>query len=75
MLGDGSDTQPFCVSMHSNVLSKEQNWVLPVVLHMECTFKLNDNKFPLVMIGLTDAAQKLHVLRVSIVSHSTYAMY
>ncbi len=46
-----------------------------MVLHMDCTFKLNDNRFPLVIIGVTDAAQQLHVLSVSIMSHHTYATY
>jgi hypothetical protein len=42
---------------------------------MDCTFKVNENEFPLVIIGVTDAAQQLHVLSVSIISHHTYAMY
>jgi hypothetical protein len=42
---------------------------------MDCTFKLNDNEFPLVVIGITDGAQQLHVLSVSIVSHRTHGMY
>jgi hypothetical protein len=42
---------------------------------MDCTFKLHDNKFPLVIIGVTDAAQKFHVLSVSIVFYHTYPMY
>ncbi len=79
MLGDSSDAQPFCVSMTSkamlNILHKVKDWVLPVVLHMDCTFKLNDNEFPLVIIGVTDAAQQLQVLSVSNDSHCTYAMY
>jgi hypothetical protein len=57
-----------------NVIHKVQNWVLHVVLYMDCTFKLYDNKFPLVM-GVTDAAQQLHVLSLSIISHHMYAMY
>jgi hypothetical protein len=42
---------------------------------MDSTFKLNDNEFPLMVIGITDGAQQLHVLSVSIVSHCTYGMY
>lgn len=79
MLGDGGDATPFCVSMTSkamlNVLLKANSCVFPVVLHMDSTFKLNDNEFPLVVIGITDGAQQLHVLSVSIVSHRTHGMY
>jgi hypothetical protein len=39
-----------------NVLYKVKNWALPVVLHMDCTFKLNEKEFPLGIIGVTDAA-------------------
>jgi hypothetical protein len=66
----------FCVSMSSkamlNVLCKVQNWVLPVILHMDC---INNNEFPLVIIGVTDAAQQLHVLSVPIISYHKYPMY
>jgi hypothetical protein len=58
-----------------NVLLKANSCVFPVVLHMDSTFKLNDNEFPLVVIGITDGAQQLHVLSLSIVSHHTYRMY
>ncbi len=58
MLGDGGDATPFCVSMTSkamlNVLLKANSCIFPVVLHMDSTFKLNDNEFPLVVIGITD---------------------
>jgi hypothetical protein len=58
-----------------NSVCKLQNWVLPVVFNMDCTIKLTYNELPLVIIGVTDAAQQLHVLSVSIVSNYTYAMY
>jgi hypothetical protein len=79
VLGDGGDATPFCVSMTSkamlNVLLKANSCVFPLVLHMDSTFKLNDNEFPLVVIRITDGAQQLHVLSVSIVSHHTHGMY
>ena len=79
MVGDGSDAHPFCISMTStamlNTVSKLHSWVAPWVLHMDCTFKLNDNEFPLVILGVTDGAQQLHVLSISIVSHRTTEVY
>jgi hypothetical protein len=47
----------------------------PVVLHMDCTFKCNDNEFPILIIGITDACQQFHPLSISIISHCTEEMY
>jgi hypothetical protein len=47
----------------------------PIVLHMDCTFKCNDNEFPILIIGITDACQQFHPLSVSIFSHPTQEMY
>jgi hypothetical protein len=58
-----------------NVLLKANICIFPVVLHMDSMFKLNDNKFPLMVIRITDGAQQLHVLSISIVSHHTHRMY
>ncbi len=78
-MGDGSDGQPFCISMSSRAMlntdCKLHSWVLPWVLHIDCTFELNDNEFPLVMNGVTDGAQQLHVLSVSIILQHMTAMY
>ncbi len=70
VLGDGGDATPFCVSMTSKamfkVLLKAKSCVFPVVLHMDSTFKLNDNEFPLVVIGITDGAQQLKMLHMQL---------
>ena len=47
----------------------------PVVLHMDCTFKCNDNEFPILIIGITDACQQFHPLSISIISHHTEDMH
>ncbi len=47
----------------------------PAVLHMDCTFKCNDNEFPILVIGITDACQQFHLLSISIISHHTEEMY
>ncbi len=47
----------------------------PVVLHMDCTFKCNDNEFPILILGITDACQQFHPLSISIISHQTTEMY
>jgi len=79
VLGDGSDDNPFFLSFSSKALLS----VVPVavtsrlstVLHMDCTFKCNDNEFPLLIIGLSDAQQQFHLLSLSVISHRTEAVY
>jgi hypothetical protein len=39
------------------------------------TFKCNDNEFPILIIGITDACQQFHPLSISIISHCTEEMY
>jgi hypothetical protein len=48
---------------------------LPIVFHMDCTFKCNDNEFPLLVLGITDAQEQFHPLSISIISHQNYATY
>ena len=48
---------------------------LPIVFHMDCTFKCNDNEFPMLVLGITDAQQQFHPLSITIISHQNYATY
>ena len=70
---------PFYVSMSSkamlSVIPQAMCSKFPVVLHMDCTFKCNDNEFPILIIGITDACQQFHPLSISIISHHTEDMY
>ena len=50
-------------------------WQLPVVLHMDGTFKLNENEFPVITLGISDGAQHMHIMSLSIISHRTEDMY
>ena len=79
MLGDGSDEHPFIVSMTSiallSVIPIAMNSTLPSVLHMDCTYKVNDNEFPVLVIGLTDAQQVFHLLSITVLSHKTAKFY
>jgi hypothetical protein len=48
----------------------------PVVLHMDCTFKkCNDNEFPILILGITEACQQFHPLSISMISCQTEEMY
>ena len=70
---------PFDLSMSSkamlSVIPQAMCSKFPVVLHMDCTFKCNDNEFPIRIIGITDACQQFHPLSISIISHHTEDMY
>jgi hypothetical protein len=65
VLIDGSDEAPFCVSMTSKMLliavNKVSMWELPVVLQMDGTFKLNENEFTVISLGVSDGAQQVCV--------------
>jgi hypothetical protein len=49
--------------------------LVPLVLHIDATYKLNLNKFPALILGLSDAQQQLHLLSISVLSHHTEAVY
>jgi hypothetical protein len=70
---------PFYISMSSkamlSVILQAMCSKFPVVLHMDGTFKCNDNEFPILIVGITDACQQFHPLSISIISHHTEDMY
>jgi hypothetical protein len=79
VLGDGSNEAAFCLSMMSKMLLSTVNklsmWELPVVLHMDGMFKLNENEFLVISLGVSDSAQQLHIMSLRIISHHTQDMY
>ncbi len=79
VLGDGHDESPFCVSMTSKMLLSAVNklsmWELSVVLHMDGMLKLNKNEFLLISLGVSDGAQPLHIMSLTIISHHTKDKY
>lgn len=48
---------------------------VPIVFHMDCTFKCNLNEFPVLVFGVSDAQQQFHVLSMSVISHLSKEMY
>lgn len=79
ILGDGTDEFPFIISMSSrallSVLQQLSCAVVPVVFHMDSTFKCNENEFPVTVLGVSDAQRKFHLLSISVISHRTTVMY
>jgi hypothetical protein len=58
-----------------SVLTTASSCQLPSVLHMDSTFKCNENEFPVTLLGISDARRQFHLLSISIVSHRTQAVY
>jgi hypothetical protein len=79
ILGDGSDGHPFILSMTTKSLLSVLNSVsgsrIPCVLHMDSTFKCNENEFPATLLGVSNAQRQFHLLSIIIVSHRTLAVY
>jgi hypothetical protein len=49
--------------------------LVPLVLHMDATYKLNLNEYPVLILDLSDAQQQFHLLSISALSHHTKAVY
>ena len=79
IVGDGSDDFPFVISFSSkallSVLVRANESLLPVVFHMDSTFKCNENEFPVTLLGISDANRQFHLLSISVVSHRTRDVY
>jgi hypothetical protein len=48
---------------------------VPIVLHMDATYKLNINEFLVLILGVSDAQQQFHLLSISVLSRHTEAVY
>jgi len=48
---------------------------VPIVLHVDATYKLNINEFPVLILGVSDAQQQFHLLGINVLSHHTEAVY
>ena len=58
-----------------SVIERAAVSTLPTVFHMDCTFKCNDNEFPVLVLGVTDAQQQFHPLSISVISHRNTDIY
>jgi hypothetical protein len=74
-------SHPFYISMSSKAaLSVLKTAVreaenVPIVFHMDCTFKCNLNEFPVLAFGVCDAQQQFHLLSMSVISHLSKEIY
>jgi hypothetical protein len=53
------------------VLLRANESLIPVVFHMDSTFKCNENEFPVTLLEISDANRQFHLLSISVVSHHT----
>jgi hypothetical protein len=74
-VGDGSGEFQFIISISSkaalSVLLRANESLIPVVFHMDSTFKCNENEFPVTLLEISDANRQFHLLSISVVSHHT----
>jgi hypothetical protein len=48
------------LSIHGRAVSSHA--IVPMVLHMDETYKLNLNEFPVLILSIRDAQQQFHIL-------------
>ena len=79
IVGDGSDDFPFIISISSkavlSALLHANESLIPVIFHMDSTLRCNENKFPVTLLGISDANRQFHLLSISVVSHHTHDVY
>ncbi|CAF0849063.1 unnamed protein product [Brachionus calyciflorus] len=68
-LGDGSNEEHLNICISSLKLLSNLDSSIPGAYHIDGTYKLIKNRFPLIVFGKTDMNQKLHVLAFCITSH------
>lgn len=79
-IGDGTDENPCYIAFSSKALVLQMKKALntphvPLVLHVDSTYKLNVNEFPVFVIGMTDMQKQFHLLALAIISHKTVDSY
>jgi hypothetical protein len=78
-VGDGSDGFPFIISISFkallSVLLHAKESLIPVVFHMDSTFKCNEKEFPITLLEISDANRQFHPPSISVVSHCTHDVY
>jgi hypothetical protein len=54
-----------------SVLPKAVAWSgkVPLVLHIDSTYKFNTNEYPVLVLGISDAQKQFHMLSISVISH------
>jgi hypothetical protein len=81
LVGTGTDYDPVYLMFTSKALLSVLNVAIcnrnttPVVLHADSTYKLNQNEFPLLVIGVSDGTQAFHPLCFGVLSHHNNIHY
>jgi hypothetical protein len=61
------------LSMLETTVREAEN--LPIVFHMDCTFKGYLNECPVLVFGMSNAQQQFHLLSMSVISHHLQEIY
>ena len=82
-LGTGTTEDPVYFALTTKRLLSVLNTVaqngdscrLPLILHMDATFKTNDNEYPFMIMGISDNNSRFHPISMVLISHRTEAQY
>ena len=75
VIGVGSDLDPFVAGFTSKILLEKlkqfQNIKNEAMLHVDCTYKITKEAYPLLVVGVSDISRLFHLLGVFFVSQTT----
>jgi hypothetical protein len=75
VIGNGSDMDPFVVGISSvGLLAKMRRFQITnqsAMFHIDATYKITKESYPLLVLGITDIARKFHLLGLFITSQTT----
>ena len=76
-MGTGSDNNPFVVCFSSKHLLKNISKHIGhySVYHIDGTYKLTKNRFPVIAYGRSDTNGQLYLISIAICSHETTETY
>ena len=76
-LGDGTDSDPFaaCFSTKNLLLNMSKFPGHHAVFHIDGTYKLIKNRFPVLVYGRSDVNGQFHLISIAIVSHENQELF
>ena len=73
LIGDGSEISHFIASFTSlellEAIKHTNEFIIKAIYHIDATYKITKNRFPLIIIGRSDHDGTFHLISVSISSH------
>lgn len=74
-VGNGSEERPFLIGVTTKRLMRVLGKAAEYPLHIDGTHKVNQQGYPMIVIGISDAARSIHVAAVFISSYQCQEQY